>query len=119
MPITSSDAQRVQSGAECLATNAQVQAAIDRLARELTDKVGGHDPLFLCVLTGGIILTTVAAPVFDYNRQVIGAIRVIAPAVRVDRKRAETLVVTAVLETTAELSRRLGYATTDTQAVAS
>lgn len=69
MPITANDAQRVHTGAECLHTNAQVQAAIDRLARELTDKVGAHDPLFLCVLTGGIILTGQLLPRLNFPLQ--------------------------------------------------
>jgi hypoxanthine phosphoribosyltransferase len=57
MPITAEEAKRVSEEAECLYTADEVQAAIDRLAAAITRRVNVQDPLILCVMTGGIILT--------------------------------------------------------------
>ncbi len=57
MSITAEEAKRVSEEAECLYTAEEVQTAIDKLATAITRKVDGLDPLILCVMTGGIILT--------------------------------------------------------------
>lgn len=41
--------------ADCLFTNAQVQAALDEMAQGITTKLKDRNPLVLCVMTGGII----------------------------------------------------------------
>lgn len=41
--------------ADCLYTRAQVQAAMDEMASAITQRLGGHDPLVLCVMTGAMI----------------------------------------------------------------
>lgn len=45
----------VYSEADCLYTQAQVEAALDRLAREITLELHTHNPLLLCCMIGGII----------------------------------------------------------------
>ncbi len=41
--------------ADCLYTDEQVQAALDKMASAITDKLGDTNPLVLSVMTGGII----------------------------------------------------------------
>jgi hypoxanthine phosphoribosyltransferase len=53
----SSDIERVRAEAECLASPAAVQHAIDQLAVRLALRLDGSDPLVLCVMNGGLILT--------------------------------------------------------------
>ncbi len=69
MPITAEEAKRVSAEADCLYTSEQVQAAIDRLAVSITAAVNGNDPLILCVMTGGIILTGQLLPRLHFPLQ--------------------------------------------------
>jgi len=41
--------------ADCLHTNTQVQAALDKMAQGITAKLEHNDPLVLCVMTGGLV----------------------------------------------------------------
>ena len=52
--------------ADTLYHQSEVEAAIERMARALTAKVGGKDPLFLCVLDGAIIFTGQLLPKLDF-----------------------------------------------------
>jgi len=45
----------VLSKATCIYTKKQVEAALDKMAEEITEKIGESCPVFLCVLLGGII----------------------------------------------------------------
>ena len=49
------EAWRVLENAELLYDQAQVEAALDGLAKRLTAAVGDQDPLLLCVMTGGLV----------------------------------------------------------------
>jgi hypoxanthine phosphoribosyltransferase len=69
VPITAVEAQKVYSEAECLYTNEQVQAAIDLMADRVTGVIGGRDPVILCVMTGGIILTGQLLPRLHFPLQ--------------------------------------------------
>lgn len=69
MAITAVEAQRVSASAQCLYTAAQVQAAIDRMAQQISAKVGAQDPLILCVMTGGIILAGQLLPRLNFPLQ--------------------------------------------------
>lgn len=72
MAITAQEARRAWQEAECLYTAEQVQAAFDRMAREITARLEDADPLVLCVMNGGLItaghlLTRLAFPLqVDY-----------------------------------------------------
>lgn len=41
--------------ADCLATRAQMDAALDRMAGEIAARLAERDPLVLCVVSGGIV----------------------------------------------------------------
>ncbi|MGB5734387.1 MAG: hypoxanthine-guanine phosphoribosyltransferase [Thiohalocapsa sp.] len=58
--------QGVRQRAELVVDAAQVEAAIDRMAAEITAACGDKDPLVLCVVTGGIITTGLLMPRLDF-----------------------------------------------------
>ena len=47
-----------------------VNAALDRMAVELKKKVGGNNPLLLCIMTGGIVPAGLLLPRLDFPLQV-------------------------------------------------
>ncbi|MEX0617689.1 MAG: hypoxanthine-guanine phosphoribosyltransferase [Pseudohongiellaceae bacterium] len=47
---------QVRSRARCLYNSAEVEAALDRIACEIHDTMAQLDPVFLCVLNGGLIV---------------------------------------------------------------
>ena len=47
----------VMNNAQCLHDEAQVEAAIDRLAAQISADLSASNPLVLCVMNGGIVLT--------------------------------------------------------------
>lgn len=49
------EAVKALQEADCLYSDQQVQAAMDRMAQEITATLAMSDPLVLCVMTGGII----------------------------------------------------------------
>lgn len=55
MAISPEQAQQAYEEADLLHSNADVNRALDRMAAEITARVGGRNPVFLCVLTGAII----------------------------------------------------------------
>ncbi|HYE34887.1 hypoxanthine-guanine phosphoribosyltransferase [Methylocaldum sp.] len=54
----SEEIERVIAEADCLFTESEVEAALDRMATEITALIGDRAPLLLSVLNGGIIPTT-------------------------------------------------------------
>jgi len=54
--MNAEEARQVLDSADCLYTDSQVQASLDRMATDITAKIGNSNPLILSVLTGGIIL---------------------------------------------------------------
>lgn len=57
----------VAERAERLAGQAEVEAALDRMATEITDRLAGTDPVVLAVMTGGIIVTGLLLPRLDFQ----------------------------------------------------
>lgn len=49
--------EKVLSRAECLYTTEQVNAALDKMAAEITAELKDANPLILCVMTGAMITT--------------------------------------------------------------
>lgn len=49
------EAARALQDSDCLFSDQQVQAALDKMAQDITNTLGQRDPLVLCVMTGGII----------------------------------------------------------------
>lgn len=58
MAISSEDAKGVLSRAECLFDDQAVQRAIDKMAEAITADLHDKNPMVICVLTGGIIITS-------------------------------------------------------------
>lgn len=57
MSITPEQAEQVLASADCLHDEAAVDAALARMADEIAGRLGRHNPLVLCVMTGGVIPT--------------------------------------------------------------
>lgn len=51
------DIEGVHSRAQCLYTESEVEAALDRLAQELSSAFSNANPVLLCVMNGGLIMT--------------------------------------------------------------
>ena len=49
--------QTVQKNANCLVSREQLDAALDQMAQAITLKLADTNPLILCVINGGIIVT--------------------------------------------------------------
>ncbi len=47
----------IQASADCLFTESEVNAALDRVANDITKELSGTKPLVLCTMIGGIIVT--------------------------------------------------------------
>ena len=55
MSINAEIAKQVLAKAECCYTQQQVEAALDRMAAEIAQRLADHNPLVLCVMNGGLI----------------------------------------------------------------
>lgn len=55
--LTAADYQAVAARAVPLVCAADLELALDRMAADLTSLVGDRDPLVLCVMTGGVVVT--------------------------------------------------------------
>lgn len=70
MPIDAMKAQEVFKRAECLFTDEQVQAALDQMASKINKAIAHDNPLVICVLTGGIIVTSELLKRFPFTLEV-------------------------------------------------
>ncbi len=57
MSIDMEEIRRAYAEADCLCTAAEVEAALDRMAAAITERLAGANPLVLCVMHGGLIVT--------------------------------------------------------------
>ena len=57
MSVSLDHIKQVRSEAECLYTNKQVEAALDKIAAAITAKHSENNPLVICVMNGGLIVT--------------------------------------------------------------
>lgn len=57
MPVTTQHIRQVRAEADCLFTAAQVEAALDNIAESISTKHSDNNPLLLCVMNGGLIVT--------------------------------------------------------------
>jgi hypoxanthine phosphoribosyltransferase len=55
MPVTPEQAQQVYDEADCLFSRDEVEAAIVRMAAEISDKLANSNPLVLSVMSGAMI----------------------------------------------------------------
>lgn len=60
----------VRANARCLATIAEVEAALDRMATAITEKLGLTNPLLLGVMTGGLVPLAMLLQRLDFPLQV-------------------------------------------------
>lgn len=60
----------VQAQARCLLTNAEVETVLDRMAQEITTRYGASNPVLLCVMNGGLVLTGRLLPKLPFPLQV-------------------------------------------------
>ena len=55
MTISAEEAMAVYRSADQLYSREEVEATLDRMAAEITDRLGDSDPIVLCVMNGGLI----------------------------------------------------------------
>lgn len=65
-----SNLQAVRSGARCLSTRDDIESALDRMAAEITQKLGDTNPLLLAIMTGGIVPLAMLLPRLGFPLQV-------------------------------------------------
>lgn len=61
---------KIQATATCLHDQKDVEAALDKMATEITDKLADANPVILCVVIGGIITTGQLVTRLDFPLQV-------------------------------------------------
>jgi hypoxanthine phosphoribosyltransferase len=69
MPITAKQAFEAYHTADLLHSQQAVEAALDRMAAQITAQLADSNPLLLCVLTGGIIPTGQLTTRLDFPLQ--------------------------------------------------
>lgn len=69
MSITPEQAQQVLDKADCLHDEAAVDAALDRMAAQITERLRECNPLILCVMTGAVIPTGLLVPRLHFPLQ--------------------------------------------------
>jgi hypoxanthine phosphoribosyltransferase len=60
------EVRRIRAEADCVATPAEVDAAFDRLALEITQRLGNANPLIYAVMNGGLIAAGRLIPKLDF-----------------------------------------------------
>ncbi|MBS3934761.1 MAG: hypoxanthine-guanine phosphoribosyltransferase [Sulfuritalea sp.] len=60
------EVRRVRSGADCVASPATVDAAFDRMAREIAQRLAHANPLIYAVMNGGLIVAGRLVPKLDF-----------------------------------------------------
>ncbi|WP_428241247.1 hypoxanthine-guanine phosphoribosyltransferase [Gynuella sp.] len=51
------DIQQVMDEADCLFSESQIEVAIDRMAKEISNDISGKNPIVFSVMNGGLVLT--------------------------------------------------------------
>lgn len=59
----------VHSRAQCLYTESEVEAALDRLAQQIAGEYSAANPVLLCVMNGGLIMTGKLATRMEFPLQ--------------------------------------------------
>jgi hypoxanthine phosphoribosyltransferase len=60
------ESQKILQAADLLCSRQQVEAAMDKMALEIKERIGDQDPLVLCVMTGGLIAAGSLLPRLDF-----------------------------------------------------
>jgi len=64
--ITTEQAIAVKTHADRLYSVAQIEAAIQAMAEAVTHDLEGHDPVVMCIMNGGLVLTGILLPQLDF-----------------------------------------------------
>jgi hypoxanthine phosphoribosyltransferase len=70
MPITVQEAEQAKSRAELLYSEQQVEAALARMAQEISARLKDRNPLVVCVMTGGLIAAARLVMRLDFPLQI-------------------------------------------------
>lgn len=62
--------QEVMEQSTCLHTTEEVDAAIDRMAADITEKLADTNPILLCVMIGGIVPAGILLPRLNFPLEV-------------------------------------------------
>ena len=61
--------QQVMDEADCLHTRQAVEQALDAMADAITQRLAAHNPLILCVMNGGLVITGQLLPRLNFPLQ--------------------------------------------------
>ncbi len=64
--MTNDQYQAIATRCDCIVSTAEVEAALVRMRDAISARVGGKDPVVLCVMTGGIVATGLLLPRLDF-----------------------------------------------------
>lgn len=70
MAIDAKTAQAVYEQADILYSEQEVEYALDKIAREITDRLATSDPIVICIMNGGLIATGKLLPRLDFPLRV-------------------------------------------------
>ncbi len=59
--------EQLPAEAECLYTREDVEAALDTMANDINSMLAGRDPLVLCIVNGGIVVTGCLLPRLNFR----------------------------------------------------
>lgn len=62
--------KKLRAESECLFSAQQVDEAVTRMAEQISAVLAESDPLMLCIMNGGLILTGKLAPLLDFPLQI-------------------------------------------------
>ena len=66
LTAATADIEHIRRNAVCLYDAQAVEAAIAGMAKQIARELADSDPLLLCVMNGGLILTGRLAPLLDF-----------------------------------------------------
>jgi hypoxanthine phosphoribosyltransferase len=64
--MTTDQYEAIATRCDRLVSNAEVEAALERMRDAISAQLGGKDPVVLCVMTGGIVATGLLLPRLDF-----------------------------------------------------
>ncbi|MBI5614794.1 MAG: hypoxanthine-guanine phosphoribosyltransferase [Gammaproteobacteria bacterium] len=64
--VSMDELARVRAEADCLYTAAEVEAAVDRMALDITAKLADRNPLMLATMTGGMVMASLLLPRLEF-----------------------------------------------------
>lgn len=68
--MTPLEVRQIQSRARCLYTEDEVETALDRMAGQITKELDERNPILLCIMNGGLIVTGKLATRLNFPLQI-------------------------------------------------